>query len=153
MKQEILQTVQQSPGIHFREVQRQIGCSSTTLNYHIEDLELKERNIRGYRRFYPQQVSEELERPLAALNHDVRGLMLSEMQDGVSQKELVETLDLSKATVSSHIKVLREDGVVEEEKDGRSKKIFPSPKALKTLNQYAGTVLDEASEGFIEMWE
>lgn len=153
MRQEILHTVQQSPGIHFREVQRQIDCTSTTLNYHLDVLDLKERDIHGYRRFYPRDVPEELERPLAALNHDVRGLILYQMQGGITQKGLVENMDISKSTVSSHLKVMREDGLVNEEKKGRSKKLFPSKKSWKALNQYAGTVLNEASEGFIEMWE
>lgn len=153
MKQQILQTVQQNPGIHFREVQRQLNCSSTTLNHHIQALDVKERNIRGYRRFYPKEVSRDMERPLAALNHDVRGLMLYQMKGGISQKDLVEYFDLSKSTVSSHLKVMREDGLIDEEKDGRSKKLFPSENAWKALNSYAKQILDEASEGFIELWE
>lgn len=152
MKQQILQTVEKNPGIHFREVQRRLNCSSTTLNHHIQALDVKERNIRGYRRFYPQDVSREMERPLAALNHDVRGLMLYQMQGGISQKELVENFDLSKSTVSSHLKVMREDGLIDEEKDGRSKKLFPSDESWKALNGYATQLLDEVSEGFIEMW-
>jgi len=152
MRQQIRETVEQNPGIHFRQVQRELDCSSTTLNHHINSLNIKERNYRGYRRFYPEEVSEDLERPLAALNHDVRGLMLYQIQGGISQKELVENLDLSKSTVSSHLKVMREDGVIEEEQDGRSKKLFPSENAWKALNSYASQILDEASEGFIEMW-
>lgn len=154
MRQDILETVQESPGIHFREVQREVGCSSTTLNYHLESMELRERQFHGYRRFYPSEVPEELERPLAAMNHDVRGSMLCEIKDGgVSQKELVKGLDLSKSTVSSHVKVLKQDGVIKEEPDGRSKKLYPSEKSLEALERYASKFVDEASESFIEMWE
>ncbi|AOV94521.1 hypothetical protein AQV86_01180 [Nanohaloarchaea archaeon SG9] len=152
MRQQILETVEQNPGIHFRQVQRELGCSSTTLNHHISSLNVKERNFRGYRRFYLQDISEKMERPLAALNHNVRGIMLYQMQGGISQKELVENFDLSKSTVSSHVKVMREDGVIKEEREGRSKKLFPSESAWKALNGYASQILGGASEGFIEMW-
>jgi len=153
MKQEILETVQENPGIHFRGIQREVDCSSTTLNYHINDLDFRERDIRGYRRFYPQKIPEKFDRSLAALNHDVRGLMLYQMKEGVSQKALVGSLDLSKSTVSSHLKVLKEDGLVEEERDGRSKTLFLSDSASKALSRFASDILDEASDGFIEMWE
>jgi hypothetical protein len=48
---------------------------------------------------------------------------------------------------------MREDGLIDEEKDGRSKKLFPSDESWKALNGYATQLLDEVSEGFIEMWE
>lgn len=153
MRQEILQTVEQNPGTHFREIQRETGCSSTTLNHHLKSLDLRERKIHGYRRFYPENVSRDLEIPLAALNHEVRGLMLYKMQEGIEQKELVEELGKSKSTVSTHLKVLKEDGLVQEETEGRSKVLYPSRKSLKALNSYAKDLLDDSSEAFIDMWE
>lgn len=153
MKQEILQTVEQNPGMHFREIQRQTGCSSTTLNHHLNSLNLKERKIHGYRRFYPENISEDLEVPLAALNHEVRGLMLYKMQQGIRQKELSEEIGKSKSTVSTHLKVMKEDGLIEEKTEGRSKILYPSRDALKALNSYASQMLDDTSESFIEMWQ
>lgn len=152
MKQEILKTVEQSPGTHFREIQRETGCSSTTLNHHLKSLNLKERKIHGYRRFYPENISEDLEVPLAALNHEVRGLMLYKIQEGIKQKQLGEEIGKSKSTVSTHLKVMKKDGLIEEETEGRSKVIYPSKNAVKALNSYASQILDEASEGFIDMW-
>lgn len=153
MRHEIIKTVEHNPGIHFREAKRQVGCSSTTMNYHLKDLDFREKMVHGYRRIYPEDVSEEHERPLAALNHDVRGLLLHRISGGVQQKQLVEETDLSKATISSHLKVLKKDGIVYEERNGRSKELSLSKSALKTLEEYASDMLDEASDGFIEMWE
>jgi predicted transcriptional regulator len=153
MKQEILGKIEESPGIHFREVQRQIGCSSTTLNYHLNELDIRERQFHGYRRFYPREVPEELQRSLAAMNHDVRGQMLCQMREGISQKDLVENMDLSKSTVSSHLKILKQDGLVREEERGRSKNLYLSQKAIDALERYASKFIEEASEGFIEMWD
>lgn len=153
MKQEILDTVQEKPGTHFRQIQRETGCSSTTLNHHIGSLEVKERKIHGYRRFYPKDISENLEVPLAALNHEVRGLMLYKMQNGIKQKTLAEELGKSKSTISTHLKMMKEDGLIDEQTKGRSKVLYPSGNAAKALNSYASQIIDGASEGFIEMWE
>lgn len=152
MKNQVLSEVKESPGIHFRELQRNLDCTSTTLNYHLDRLDLRDRKIRGYRRIYPQNISEDLERPLAALNHSVRGPMVYHIKEGDSPKELVEKLDVSKSTVSSHLKILNEDGLVNEEKEGRSKELSVSEKSLKAINRYASDLLDEASDGFIDMW-
>lgn len=153
MKQEILQTVEQNPGTHFRQIQRETGCSSTTLNHHLKSLNLKEKKVHGYRRFYPEDICEDLELPLAALNHEVRGLMLYKIQEGIEQKKLGEEIGKSKSTVSTHLKVMKEDGLVKEETEGRSKVLYPSENAVKAVNRYASQILDEASESFIEMWE
>jgi predicted transcriptional regulator len=153
MRQRIAHQIEETPGIHLRELQRELECSSTTLNYHIRDLDIKERKIRGYRRLYPKKTPEELERSLAALNHHVRGPMVYYIDSGSSPSELVEKLDVSKSTVSSHLKVLEEDGLVDEQKDGRRKELSVSESARRAVNRYASNILDEASEGFIEMWE
>jgi DNA-binding transcriptional ArsR family regulator len=145
--------IQEKPGIHLRKLQRELDCTSTTLNYHLGDLDVKERNIRGYRRFYPSRTPEKMERPLAALNHDVRGPMIYHIDSGSSPSELVEKLDVSKSTVSSHLKILEEDGLVREEKDGRRKKLSATEDTRKTVKDYASRILEEATEGFIEMWE
>ncbi|MFB6242126.1 MAG: winged helix-turn-helix transcriptional regulator [Candidatus Nanosalina sp.] len=153
MRHEIRDHIQENPGIHLRELKRNLDCTSTTLNYHIDRLEVKDRKIRGYRRLYPREIPEEMERPLAALNHDVRGPMLYYINNGTPHSELSGKLDLSKSTVSSHLSVLSEDGLVKERKKGRRKKLSVSENSIEALNHYAARILDDASEGFIEMWK
>lgn len=153
MRRQVAHQVQEKPGIHLRQLQRELDCTSTTVNYHLDRLDVKERKIHGYRRFYPSDTPEELELPLAALNHEARGPMLYHIRNGSSPSQLVEELDVSKSTVSSHLKVLDEDGLIEEEMNGRRKELSVSENALKALERYSSKFLDEASEGFIEMWE
>lgn len=153
MRQRIARQVQETPGIHLRELQRKIGCTSTTVNYHLDRIDVKEREIHGYRRLYPSDIPENMELPLAALNHSVRGPMLYHIRNGSSPTDLVEDLDISKSTVSSHLKILEEDGLVQEEKQGRRKELSISENALKAIDRHASRLLEEASEGFIEMWE
>lgn len=153
MREEIYNTVQENPGVHFRELQREVDCSSSTLNYHLPKLDLEEREFHGYRRFYPEEVPEEMRKPLAAMNHGIRGKMIYRIDQGDDLSDLTEGLDVSKSTISTHLKVLRDDGIVSEETEGRRKKLYLSNTAKKALKRYASDVLDEASEGFIDMWD
>lgn len=152
MRQEIYEAVQENPGVHFRELQRTVDCSSSTLNHHIPRLDVEEREFHGYRRFYPEEVPEEMMKPLAAMNHETRGKMICSIDQGANLSDLTEGLNVSKSTISTHLKVLREDGIVREEADGRRKKLYLSDSAKKALKRYASDILDEASEGFIDMW-
>lgn len=153
MKEEIRRTVEDNPGVHFRELQREVECSSSTLNYHLPNLDLEEMEFHGYRRFYPEEVPEEMRKPLAAMNHGIRGKMIYFIDKGADLSDLNEGLDVSKSTVSTHLKVLREDGIVREESKGRSKKLYLSDNTKRTLKKYASDILEEASEGFIDMWD
>lgn len=153
MRQEIRAEVERSPGIHFRQLQRNMDCSPTTINYHLEKMDLRQRKIHGYRRIYPSNVPESMERPLAALNHEVRGPILYHVDRGRSTSELAKKLDLSVSTVSNHLKILHQDGLIEQEKKGRRKTISLNEKAVRAVREYASQLLDETSEGFIDMWE
>ncbi|MFB6174700.1 MAG: MarR family transcriptional regulator [Candidatus Nanohalobium sp.] len=79
--------------------------------------------------------------------------MLYRIKDGTTQKELVEELDRSKSTVSVHLKTLREDGLIREESEGHSKKIYLQKDALSAVERYASDLVDKVSDGFIEMWD
>ncbi|MFB6180286.1 MAG: ArsR family transcriptional regulator [Candidatus Nanohalobium sp.] len=140
MDEKIREEVEENPGIHFRGLQRALECSSTTLNYHIDDLELEERRIRGYRRFYPIRIPERFLRPLAAMNHSVRGQILCCVEDGETPSCVVESVPVSKSTVSSHLKILEEDGVVKSEERGRTKVFCPTQDTEKALERYSSVI-------------
>jgi len=153
VRAKIAQAIDSNPGIHLRGLERKLDCSTTTLEYHLEFLPVKQREIRNYRRIYPDYIPERLELPLANLNHDKRGPMIYYIGEGRGLGELPGLLDVSRSTVSSHLKVLEEDGIVSTEKDGRKKSIELSSDAVKAVKSYASEVLDTRVENFIDMWE
>lgn len=153
MRREIKAEIQRSPGIHFRQLKRNLGCSTTTINYHIDEMDVREIEIHSYRRLYPSDVPESMEKPLAALNHEMRGPILFHVSKGKSASELAEELEISSSTVSNHLNLLEKDGLIEKEKEGRRKTITLNGKAVIVIREYASQLLDQTSEGFIDMWE
>ncbi len=128
----IIRTLQRSPGIHFRELQRQLGAANGTLRHHLRVL-IKERTVtivpvNGRTCYYagaPAQV-EILEgtgvtdeaTAAAMLPVGLSGVQrnivnrLSNSPAPVSQAQLARDLDRSRATVHSAVSVLRRRGIV-----------------------------------------
>lgn len=151
MKEEIIQQINEKPGIHFRELERKVGCSKSTLNHHIDRTEkVEEEKIRGYRRFYPVEVSENDRNVLAALNHSPRGEILYELQQQNDKKltEISEDLNKSPATISQHLKVLKKAGLIE-----KDRKYQLTKKNAGKVKKYASRILEERVDSFIDMWE
>jgi DNA-binding transcriptional ArsR family regulator len=156
MKQEIIEAVEQSPGIHFRGLTREIDCSPSTIDYHFKRTDkLKDRDIRGYRRLYPVEVPEDYESSLAALNHPVRARILYgiERKDLKGFSDIEDAVDVSKSTLSTHMNVLSEAELVEVEKRGNRKFYTVSNPVRKSIREFTTSTLREMESNFIEMWE
>ncbi len=132
LRARILHTLQRSPGIHFRELQRQLGAANGTLRHHLRVL-IKERTVtivpvNGRTCYYagaPAQV-EILEgtgvtdeaKAAAMLPVGLSGVQrnivnrLSNAPAPASQAQLARDLDRSRATVHSAVSVLRRRGIV-----------------------------------------
>lgn len=156
MKDQIIEAVEQSPGIHFRGLTRELGCSPSTIEYHFERTDrLKDRNIRGYRRLYPEGLPEEYESSLAALNHPVRSRILYGIEEkGLKGFSDIEgQVDVSKSTLSSHMAVLSQAGLVEVEKRGNRKYYEVSTSVRSAIKKFTTMALDEMESNFIDMWD
>tara|TARA_B100000959_G_C14989121_1_gene626961 strand:- start:1008 stop:1652 length:645 start_codon:yes stop_codon:yes gene_type:complete len=128
----ILTTLERSPGIHFRELQRQLEAANGTLRHHLNVL-VKERSVtvvpvNGRTCYYagaPAQV-EILEgtgvtdeaTAAAMLPVGLSGVQrkvvnrLSKFPNPISQAQLARDLGRSRATVHSAVSVLRRRGIV-----------------------------------------
>lgn len=150
MKEQIITQVEEEPGIHFRKLQREIGCSKSTINYHVKRTEkLEEEKIRGYRRFYPTNIDKEDRSILAALNHSPRGEILYELQQEHRKlTEISEEVEKSPATVSQHLNILKKAGIVRKDDKYRLKK-----QEAEKIKEYASDILERRVENFIDMWD
>ncbi|MDY6770702.1 MAG: winged helix-turn-helix transcriptional regulator [Candidatus Nanohaloarchaea archaeon] len=156
MKAQIIDAVNGRPGIHFRELQREVGCSVNTLDYHLRRIDgLNEERIRGYRRIFPAQVDTELYDALAALNHESRGLLLHvvDREPGLTMSGIGERVELSLSSVSEHLRALAADDVVLVQRDGRARRYEPSGSAVTAIRRFGGRLLDRYADGFVSMWE
>ena len=127
----IIETLEKSPGIHFRELQRRLSMTNGTLRHHLDSL-TKEGivtvvPVNGRTCYYfgaPAQV-EILEGPGSPMIQEAFAMMpvgLSEVQRVVvarlteeegpkSQAQLARDLGRSRASVHSAISVLRKEGL------------------------------------------
>lgn len=156
MRTAIEDAVEEQPGIHFRELKRDVGCSISTLNYHLRKSDrVTDVKIRGYRRVFPVNIEQEHYSPLAAMNHPSRGKIVYAIQKEpyITSRGVADRVGLASSTVSGHLKVLSDAELVEYEKDGREKKYRSTALVRNAFSHYAAKVLEDSTDRFIELWE
>lgn len=156
MKACIVDAVRDQPGIHFRGLQREVGCSTNTLNHHLRRVDaVDEERFRGYRRLYPEETPAMLRNPLAALNHGTRGPVLHSIaqEPGITVNVLADRVEKAPSTVSGHLAVLHEADLVTVKQEGRRKAHHPTRATERAVRGYADRLLDKAADSFIAMWE
>lgn len=155
MRSAIHSAVKNRPGVHFRQLQRNIDCSVSTLNYHLSRSDsVKDVKIRGYRRLFPVEVPQEHYSALAALNHKSRGEMVQaiDASPGITSIEVAETVGLAGSTVSAHLKVLVGAELVDCTRAGRKKHYRSTETVSRVVADYAAKILDRSTDNFIGMW-
>ncbi|MBF46320.1 MAG: hypothetical protein CMA96_01055 [Euryarchaeota archaeon] len=132
LRRSILSTLERSPGIHYRELQRQLDAANGTLRHHLDVL-ISERSVttmsvNGRTCYYagaPSQVeilagtgvtdqaraAEMLPVGLSTVQRKVVA-RLSRAPEPASQAELARDLGRSRASVHSAIGVLRQRGIL-----------------------------------------
>ncbi len=125
----VQQAVQRYPGIHVREIERQLGLPSRLAAYHLEQLE-HEGQVQcvhelGYARYFPavgkprwSRLEMEflcLMRRAVALR--ITLLLLSDAE--LAQGDLARRLNLAKASTSYHLTLMQEAGLVKARRQGR----------------------------------
>lgn len=128
-REQVLAFVGRYPGIHVREIERQLGLPSRLAAYHLEQLE-QEGKVQcvhqpGYSRYFPAVGKPRWSRRemefLCLMRHAVAlritVLLLSEQE--LAQGDLARRLDLAKASASYHLTMLLKADLVTVRKDGR----------------------------------
>ena len=125
-RQSILDYITAHPGVHLRQICRDLGLGMGNVQYHIDRLE-RDRRIssmrRGlYRFFYPATLFGDRQREvLSVLSLDTpRALLLNIIEKPESsQEELATAIEVSQPTVSWHLKRLVNLGILQREQTGR----------------------------------
>ena len=155
----IVALVRGFPGIHLREVARQLDVSEALAGYHL-DLLVAEQRIRsevrdGYRRFYVAGAHPETarERELLALLRQrvpLRIILILLERGTVMHADLADKLDLSKAAVSYQLGKLVDAGVVEHA-EGGGFRLVDRPGIERALKRWKPT--PDVIERFSDLWE
>jgi predicted transcriptional regulator len=162
LREQILEAVQRYPGIHERQMERQLGLSSRLASYHLEQLEKQGAVQRvaetGFTRYFaslgaPRWSREDvaflclMRRPVA-----LRIVILLASEPGLGRKDLARRLNLALASVSHHLETLHAHGMVTSDRDGRARAYRLADPAA-TLGRLANfTPIPEDLEPFDRLW-
>jgi len=137
--------IEANPGVHYTAIMGALGLSNGVLAYHLQVLEreslVKSRNEGMYKHFYPTgaTISQDLKGPyygyldesnrikardLSRFQHEL--LNLVRQKEGVTQKEVAQSLGKSKQLISYHTRKLSKLGLLRKESgDDGSVRLFP----------------------------
>lgn len=128
VRRNIFQLLQKHPGLHFREISRQLDIRRSTLSYHLRYLEkkgvIKKIAENGFTRYYiAEDIADEKKTMLHLLRQEVpRNIILYMLSNTCASRiELSKKLDKHPTTIEHHLKKLINKDVIElipREKDG-----------------------------------
>ena len=148
------------PGVHLRELQRQIGLSFSSTRYHVDKLardgEIERVEDSGYSRIYPAGIDQRDRILLSIVRKETDRRILSTFlkENSLSQQRLADLTSLAKSTVSEHLATLLELGVVRIRADGE-RRIFEltDPAKIETMLSRYPHLLSKATRRFIDLWD
>jgi|SRR5467141_465131 len=148
------------PGLHLRELQRQIGLSFSSTRYHVDKLtregEIDRVEDKGYSRIYPAGTDSRDRILLSLVRRKTDRKILSSFlaENSLSQHRLSDITGLSKSTISEHLGTLLERGVVRTILDGE-RRLFEltDPGKIEGLIRRHPVLLEKATGRFIDLWD
>ncbi|SFM68984.1 winged helix-turn-helix transcriptional regulator [Methanolobus profundi] len=162
-RKRIFETIQSSPGIHLRELERVLGMAVGNLQYHLHYMEKKnliysikdEQFIRYFVR--DKELSADERMILSFLRKKAcRHILIILMEaPGANNKAISSSVGLSPSTVSWHLNKMVASGVVSRVVHGRESNFnVPDPEtAAGLMIRYKGSFFDRLLDNFIEMWD
>jgi predicted transcriptional regulator len=115
--------IREHPGIHYNALMREFDLKNGAAAYHLSVLE-KENYVRSVRdgrlkRFYSTDSKVPAERRLPPEEIKEAIIDLVSQHPGISQKEIVDELEIDNETIRYHIRPLVEEGQLSASKSGR----------------------------------
>ena len=148
MRSQIFQVIQSNPGIHASGLARQVGAGWGTITHHLEKLEkghlVAVRKVNNQKCFF--ENGGKVSRQDMAVMGAVKGDTASDIASFVtshpmtSQKQMAESLDLSPALVSFHVKKLVNLGVLDKVRHGKETLLTTSEALRRVLAAEANPV-------------
>lgn len=161
VRRRIVAAITESPGLHLRALAERLGMGVSTLEYHTYHLlrhgHLTSRDDGGYKAFYPGKGLDRRDKDILYLvRHEAPRRICTHLllHPDSTPGDLREVVDLAPATLSFHLKKLREAGLVEEEPAGRTKRlrVVDPERVANVLVTYRRSFLDDAVDRFADAW-
>ena len=160
-RRRIVRFVQESPGLHMRELAARLQMPVSTLEYHCYQLvkhgQLVTRESAGFKAFYPGEGMDRRDKDILYLvRHDAPRKVCSHLllHPGATPKELREMLGVTGPTLTFHLNKLRSAGILREEPEGRTKRLFVEDpeRVASLLVTYRKSFLDDVVDRFASAW-
>lgn len=145
MRQSLMETVQDQPGVHLRELSQLHETAVTNTQWHLRKLEMaglvRTQKVSGRRLYYPTQGGvasrQEALANAATRNPNADAIYQHIRQNaGCNQRSLAEDLEMNPGTVRWHLRRLQEAGLVRAVQDGPNTRYYsmqrpPRPKRVE----------------------
>jgi predicted transcriptional regulator len=162
-RNKIYRTINKSPGLHFRELQRRTKIATGSLQYHLDFL-LKRHLIKSEKRgkfvrYYSTRGNQlgEGEQTMGLLRQpSLRKIILFLLtKKRANNEKIAASVGLSPSTVSWHMVKLLQGGLVERRRVGRKTffYIVDADNISRLLSSYKKSFLDEMVDSFVEIWD
>lgn len=134
----IMQVVQDSPGIHFKELQRRTQLANGTLRHHVRYMSdaglMSERRQGGFTCYYPgEHIPADTLAAAPVLKSDTARDVLAAIKQrpGTSVAQIARQTGLAGGTIGYHVKRLKDAGLVEGRRERRTVQLFPTAAAQR----------------------
>ena len=138
IRKRLIDIIKNKPGIHFREIFREIDIAMGELEYHLHVLEkmeiISKTKTSYYTRYFPSYELDVEDKKIMGL---LRQKMLKEIllyiisYEKASHKDIAKEFGLLKSTASFYLDKLLKNRIIEKEKSGR--KVFYNVKKPKKI--------------------
>jgi predicted transcriptional regulator len=161
-RRRLYRLINDSPGTHLREIQRELGMPSGLLSYHLDYLErrgLIRSEDDGYRKryFIADQFRLRDRRIISLLRQDSPRKIIIHLllEESSSFSEIREALGISKSTLSYHMKKLTKSGLVLSEIREREKFYrLEDPEGVMDMMVSIRSVIEpDTADRFAEIWD
>ncbi len=161
VRRDIFDKVSKYPGTYLREIQSDLDLSIGQVEYHLNYLEdkgiLSSKIVDNRKRYF---VDDEVDYPdrkiISILRQELpRQILIKLLNDGrTGFSEIHNDVDVSKSTLSFHLKKLTKKKLVDFEKDGRKKIFYCSDdeRIAQVLITYKSSFIDKAVDRFVDTW-
>lgn len=159
-RRRIYATIERSPGVHLRELQRILNMPLTTLEYHLSYMVRKKilysENDAYYKRYYVKPLGDDDKKVLSALRQKrLRDIVLLVLSNGKAKYQYMsDQLRIPNSTLSFYLKYLVKKEILLKERVGYETiyVIKDEEKVVKVLTTYKISFLDKLVDKALAMW-
>jgi len=161
VRKKVYSSIENFPGIHFRELQRKVGVGTGNLEYHLNYLKklnlIKIEKTRANKRFYPLDLNDYERKILGILRQkNFRKIILKILENKfVTHKIVVDCLQISPSSATWYLNQLTEKNILAVSEKGREKhhQLKDRHEIIKIIITYKESFLDKLVDKFVETWE